>query len=168
MRLLSSVRIGQGAGNGEAGMDHCVEEGVPTGASDAVRAHRSRLLKRVVDRDRKGRMRMFGEPMHRLRHTVEEECLRLLLAAVTVGRGDQFLGFGHGQCSEEVREDGLQGAAQPDVEEIRQVGVADVVVVRRVGAYDAPGRRDSDASLPVWHAAPLAYRRGHHPTPWLE
>ena len=66
-------------------------------------------------------MRLLGEAVHRLRHAVEEECLRLLLAAVAVGRGHQLLGLGHSQRGEEVGEDGLQRAAQPDVEEIRQV-----------------------------------------------
>ena len=81
-------------------------------------------------------MRLLGEAVHRLRHAVEEERLRLLLAAVAVGRGHQLLGLGHGERGEEVGEDGLQRAAQPDVEEVRQVGVADVVVVGRVGGDD--------------------------------
>ena len=81
-------------------------------------------------------MRLLGEAVHRLRHAVEEERLRLLLAAVAIGRSDQFLGLGHGERGEEVREDRLQRAAQPDVEEVRQVGVADVVVVGRIGGDD--------------------------------
>ncbi len=81
-------------------------------------------------------MRLLGEAVHRLRHAVEEERLRLLLAAVAVGRGDQLLGLGHGERGEEVGEDGPQRAAQPDVEEVRQVGVADVVVVGRIGGDD--------------------------------
>ena len=78
-------------------------------------------------------MRLLGEAVHRLRHAVEEERLRLLLAAVAVRRGDQFLGLGHGERREEVGKDWPQRAAQPDVEEVRQVGVADVVVVGRIG-----------------------------------
>ena len=39
-------------------------------------------------------MRLLGEAMHRLRHAVEEEALRLLLASVAVGRGDQFFSLG--------------------------------------------------------------------------
>ena len=91
-----------------------------------------RLLEGVVDGDREGRVRLLGEPVHGLRHAVEKEGLRFLLAAVAIGRGDQFLGLGHGERSEEIRENRLQRAAQPDVEEVRQVGVADVVVVGRV------------------------------------
>ena len=103
-----------------------------------------RLLEGVVDGDREGRVRLLGEAVHRLRHAVEKERLRLLLAAVAIGRGDQLLGLGHGERGEEVGEDRLQRAAQPDVEEVRQVGVADVVVVGRVGGNDACRRTSSD------------------------
>ncbi len=75
-------------------------------------------------------MRLLSEVVDRLRHPLEEERLRFLLAAATVGRSDQFLGFGHAECGEEVGEDWFQGTAQPDIEEVRQVGIADVVVVR--------------------------------------
>ena len=98
----------------------------------------------------KGRVRLLGEPVHRLRHAVEEERLRLLLAAVAVGRGHQFLGLGHGERGEEVGEDGLQRAAQPDVKEVRQVGVADVVVVGRVGGPC----RAAPLVASAWHASP--------------
>ena len=125
-----------GAADGEAGADHRVEEGVPAGAGGAVVAVALGLLEGVVDGDREGRVRLLGEAVHRLRHAVEEERLGLLLAAVAVGRGDQFLGLGHGERGEEVGEDGLQRAAQPDVEEVREVGVADVVVVGRIGGDD--------------------------------
>ena len=84
----------------------------------------------------KGRVRLLGEPVHRLRHAVQEKRLGLLLAAVAIGRGDQFLGLGYGERGEEVGEDRLQRAAQPDVEEVRQVGVADIVVVGWVGGDD--------------------------------
>ena len=96
-----------------------------------------RLLEGVVDGDWESRVRLLGEAVHRLRHAVEEERLRLLLAAVAVGRSDQLLGLGHGERGEEVGEDGLQRAAQPDVEEIRQVSVANVVVVWRIGGDDS-------------------------------
>jgi len=84
-------------------------------------------------------VRLLGEPVHRLRHAVEEEGFRLLLAAVAVGRGDQLLGLGDGERGEEIGEDGPQRATQPDVEEVRKVGVADVVVVGRVGGDERIG-----------------------------
>ena len=152
MRLLQFSSHRPGAADGEAGVDHGVEEGLPAGAGGAVRAVALGLLEGVVDGDRKGRVRLLGEAVHRLRHAVEEEGLGLLLAAVAVGRGDQFLGLGYGERGEEVGEDGLQRAAQPDVEEVRQVGVADVVVVGWVGGDDLV---DADSSallrLPVAH-----------------
>ena len=79
---------------------------------------------------------MLGEAVHRLRHAVEKESLRLLLAAVAIGRGHQFLGLGHSKRGEEVRKDRLQRATQPDVEEVRQVGIADVVVVGWISRDD--------------------------------
>ena len=128
------------AGDGETGTDHRIEEGLPAGAGGAFLAIALRLLEGVVDGDRKGRVRLLGEAVHRLRHAVKEERLRLLLAAVAIRRGNQFFGLGHGERGEEVGEDGLQRAAQPDIEEVRQVGVADVVVVGRIGGNDAVGR----------------------------
>ena len=125
------------AADGEAGSDHCVEKGLPASAGGAVVAVALGLLEGVVDGDRESRVRLLGEAVHRLRHAVEEERLGLLLAAVAIRRGDQFLGLGHGERGEEVGEDGPQRATQPDVEEVRQVGVADVVVVGRVGGDDA-------------------------------
>ncbi len=97
-------------------------------------------------------MRLLGEAVHRLRHAVEEEGLGLLLAAVAVGRGDQFLGLGHRERGEEIGEDRPQRATQPDIEEVRQIGVADVVVVGRVGRDDL---RSADTSV-LLH--PLASR----------
>ena len=78
-------------------------------------------------------MRLLGKTVHCLRHAIKEEGLGLLLAAVAVRRGNQFLGLGTAQSGEEIGKDWLQRTAQPDVEEVRQVGVADVVVVGRIG-----------------------------------
>ena len=44
-----------------------------------------------------------------------------------------FLGLGYGERGEEVGEDCLQRSAQPHVEEVRKVGIPDVVVVGRIG-----------------------------------
>ena len=125
-----------GAADGKAGADDRVEEGLPARAGGAVCAVALGLLEGVVDGDWEGRVRLLGEAVHRLRHAIEKEGLCLLLAAVAIGAGDQFLGLGYGERGEEVGEDGPQRAAQPDVEEVRQVGVADVVVVGRVGGDD--------------------------------
>ena len=107
-------------------MDHRVEEGLPAGAGCAVIAFALGLLESVVDGDREGRVCLLGKAVHRLCHAVEEECLGLLFAAVAIGRGHQLLGLGHSERGEEVGEDRLQRAAQPDIKEIRQVSVADL------------------------------------------
>src|ERR1700730_10670159 len=74
-------------------------------------------------------MRLFGEALHGLRHAAEEEGLGLLLAAVTIRVSNQFLGLWDGDRSKEIWKDWLQRSAQPDVEEVRKIGVANVVVV---------------------------------------
>ena len=124
------------AADGETGADHRVEKGLPASAGCAFVALGLRLLEGVVDGDWKSWVRLLGETVHRLRHAIEEEGLRLLLAAMAVRRGDQFLGLGHGERGEEIGKDRLQRAAQPDIEEIRKVSVADVVVVGRISGND--------------------------------
>jgi hypothetical protein len=105
MRLLSSVRIGQVPLMAKpASMTAARKVSQPVLVVPSAVA--LGLLEGVVDGDRKGRVRLLGEAVHRLRHAVEEEGLGLLLAAVAVGRGDQFLGLGHGERGEEVGEDG--------------------------------------------------------------
>ena len=63
-------------------------------------------------------MRLLGKAVHRLCHAIEEEGLGLLLAAVAVGSGNQLLGLGDSEGSEEVGEDRTQRPPQPDIEEI--------------------------------------------------
>ena len=139
MRLPSSVRIGQVplmANPARITASRNVSQPVLAVPSSLVAL---RLLEGVVDGDREGRVRLLGEAVHRLRHAVEEERLGLLLAAVAVWRRDQLLGLGHGERGEEVGKDRPQRAAQPDVEEVRQIGVADVVVVGRISRDDLAG-----------------------------
>jgi hypothetical protein len=90
------------------------------------------LLEGVVDGDREGRMGLNRQVVQRACHALQKESLGGLFAAVAVGCGDQLLRFGRGQGGVEVGEDRSERATQPDVEEVRQVGVADVVVVRRI------------------------------------
>ena len=91
MRSARSVRIGQVPLIGEAGADHRVEKGLPAGAGGARVALALRLLKGVVDGDRKGRVRLLGEPVHRLRHAIEKERLRSQFAVVIDDRQGQLL-----------------------------------------------------------------------------
>ena len=64
-------------------------------------------------------MRLLGEAMHRLGHTVEEESLGLFLAPVAVRLGDELFGLRNGKRGEEIGEDWFKRAAQPHVEEVR-------------------------------------------------
>jgi hypothetical protein len=89
-----------GAADGEAGLDDGGEKGVPTRVGRAFLAAALGLLEGVVDGHRKGRVRLLGQPVHGLGHAVEEEGFGLFLAAVAVGRGDEFLGLGHGHRRE--------------------------------------------------------------------
>ena len=68
------------------------------------------------------------EPIH-------EELGCPLLSSMAVRVGDKFLGLGSKHRSCHGRQDRLEYAAQPYVEVVRQVGVADVVVVRRIGGH---------------------------------
>ena len=77
-------------------------------------------------------MRLLGQAVHRLGHAAEKERLRLLLAAVAVGRGHQLLGLGYGERGKEDRKDGPKRTAQPDIKKVREVSVADIVVIGRV------------------------------------
>ena len=81
-------------------------------------------------------MRLLGEPVHGAGHAVQKEGFGRFLAAVAVGRGDQFFSLGDRQCGEQIGKYRLQRAAQPDVEEVGEVSVADVVVVWRIGGND--------------------------------
>ena len=65
-------------GDSEASANHRIEKCLPAGAGSSFGAVALRLLESVVDGDRKSRMRLFGEALHRLRHALEEESLSLL------------------------------------------------------------------------------------------
>ena len=101
-------------------------------------------------------MRLLREAVHGFRHAVEEEGLGLVPDSVAVWCGDKFLGLGHCKCREEIGEDRIQRATQPNVEEVRQVSVADVVVVG--GSVDTTRSHDRTCLLasawlrPTWKA----------------
>ena len=94
-----------------------------------------------------------------------KELLRLLLVATeSVRGGHQFLCLGCQEGAEEGRVDPRERVAEPDVEEVGEVGVADVVVVGRVGARSSAGAAlieagASSCSLTSSCQAPGAGRR---------
>ena len=49
-------------------------------------------------------MRLLGKPVHRLSHTVQKECLSLLLAAMPIRRSYKLLSLWNNDSREEVWE----------------------------------------------------------------
>ena len=54
---------------------------------------------------------------------------------MTIGVGDKLFGLGGEHRANELRVDPAQAATQPHVEEVGEIGVADVVVVRRIRGH---------------------------------
>src|ERR1700742_2296079 len=75
--------------------------------------------------------------MHSLRHALEKKALSLLLAAMAVWGRHEFFSLRNGERSKELWKHGSQGAPKPDVKEVRKIGVADIVVVRRICAFNS-------------------------------
>src|SRR5262249_15984578 len=93
------------AAYGKPSTDHRIEECLPASAGRARVVLALRLLKGIVNCDRKGWMRLFGAAVHRLRHAVKEKFFCRLLAAMPVGRGNQFFCLRHGKRGKEIRKD---------------------------------------------------------------
>jgi hypothetical protein len=145
-----------GAGQRKAGAQHSFQKGFPASAVGAAVFFGVALLEGVVDGDRKGRVRLRARLCMAAVMPSRKNTSACLLAAVAVGRGNQFFGLGHGQRGVQLGEDRPQAAAQPDVEEVGQVGVADVVVVRRVGGNDLVLAADLWDWASHWRAMPPA------------
>ena len=121
------------SGNGKTGADHCIEKGLPACRGGAAVTLRLGLFEGVVDGYGEGRMRRGGNSSESATHAFYKESFCVLLSAVTVRSGDQLLVLGHDERGEKVGKDRSKRPPQPDVEEVGQVGIADIVVVRRVG-----------------------------------
>ena len=122
---------GPGGGDAPAGADHALEDRGPARGCPSIDAG-LRLLEGVVDRHRVVRVGAPTGVGEDGAEAVLEEVPRPVPAAVTVLVGDQLLGLGDEHGGEEGGVDVLEGASQPDVEEVGEVGVADIVVVRRI------------------------------------
>ena len=80
-------------------------------------------------------MLRLAQALESLSQSVLEEPLgRPAVAVEAVWRGDELLPLWGQHGREDLRMNVAQRAAEPDIEEVRQIRVADVVVVRRVGA----------------------------------
>src|SRR5262249_38663235 len=89
----------------EAGTNHGIEKGFPASAGGARVALALRLLQGVIDRERESWVRVLHETTHGLRHSVEEESVRIFPTAVAVGRCHQLLRLRHLKSGEEIWED---------------------------------------------------------------
>ena len=118
-------------GDRPAGADHPVEQRLPARRRGPVVVGVG-LLERVVDGDREVGERGLASAREHAPEAVLEERLRAVLAVVAVRVGDELLGLRHEHRAQQVGVHAAQRAAQPDVEEVGEVGVADVVVVGRV------------------------------------
>ena len=123
-----------GAGDAETGADDGGEHGLPAGGGGGVVLVCLALLEGVVNGDGDVLAGVLIELTAGAEHAVLEEIARLFHAAVeAVGRGDQLLRLGHEHGAEEFGIGAFQRLPHPDVEKVGEVGIADVVVIGRVG-----------------------------------
>ena len=131
--LISFAAHGPHAVDDPAGLERPLQKRRP------ARRHRPllrglRLLEGVVDRGREAVGARAVHVAHGAADAVREEPLRLLPAAVAVGVRHEFPVLRREDAAEQVEMDASERAAQPD--EIRQIRIADIVVIGRVGRYD--------------------------------
>ena len=77
-------------------------------------------------------MRLLRQVVHGTSHAIEEKRFGLLLTPVAVRCSYQLFRLGHRQRCIQAGVYRLQAFAQPDIEEIRKVCIANVVIVRRI------------------------------------
>ena len=147
--VVSSVRIGQVPVSAKPALSTASRK-VSQPVEAVPLSDEFRLLECIIDRDWEGRMGLLRQPVHGAGHAIHEEGFGSFLAAVTVGCGHQFFSLGYSQCGEQTREYWPQRAAQPDVEEVGEVSVADIVVVGRISRNDL---LIADSSASAHHAA---------------
>ena len=94
------------------------------------------LLEGVIDRDWEARVGLRSDAGHRLGHPLEEKVFCSLTSPMAMRSGDKLIGFRNCQRGKQRREYPFERSTQPDVEKVRQVRVADVVVVRRISRND--------------------------------
>jgi NAD+ diphosphatase len=95
------------------------------------------LLESVVDGHGVIRVGLLTHPGEGCTETLFEELPRLLFATVeAVGRRDELRRFGDKHRPENIRVNAAERTSQPHVEEVREISVAYVVVVGRIGRDD--------------------------------
>ena len=128
---LAAVRPGRG--DRPTAADHALEERLPARGGRALRIG-VRLLEGVPDRDREVRRCASCRALRRtpVRKPSSKNCFAPSLPSWRYGLATSSSALGTSIVREELRMDAAQRPAEPHVEEVREVGVADVVVVGRV------------------------------------
>jgi hypothetical protein len=96
-------------------------------------------------------------PLESLLKTFLEEPPGLLsIAAEAIRAGNELLRLRREDCAKQVRVYGGGTPAEPDVEEVREIGVADVVVVGRISKNKRARNRPGSARphIQLTHFAP--------------
>src|SRR5262245_32333247 len=120
------------AGYREAAVEQSCEHGVPASRHDGL-ISRLGLLKGIEERQWVPRILRLAHSFECIAKSLFEKLLRSRAVPVEPIRGcDEFLRLRRQQRAEKIGINRVQRPAEPEVEEIREVGVADVVVVRRV------------------------------------
>src|SRR4051812_17682825 len=73
--------------------DNSIQKSFPTCTSGPVFTITLRLLEGVINCDRKGRMRLLREPVHRARHPFQEERLGIPFSTVTIRCSNKLFCF---------------------------------------------------------------------------
>ena len=127
------------AGNGKARLDDSTEHGFPAGGSGLffrISFVRVALFIGVVDGHRHILAGILIDLLAGVQHTILKEIPRLFGTALkAVGRCHQFFRLGHQHSAEQFGVSFFEGLPHPDVEEIGQVCVSDVVIIGRIGGH---------------------------------
>lgn len=122
------------AGDGKACPDDGAEHGLPAGGGGFGVLVRVALLVGVVDGYRNIFPGVLVNLLTGVQHSVLKEIPRLFSAALkAVGGRHQFFRLGHQHGAEQLGVGVFQRLPHPDIEEIGQVCIADVVIIGRVG-----------------------------------
>ena len=122
------------AGNGKACPDNGAEHGLPTSRGCFGVLVCVALLVGVVDGYRNVLPGILVNLLAGVQHSVLKEIPCLFSAALkAVGGRHKFLCLGHQHGAEQLGIGVFQGLPHPDIEEIGQISIADIVIIGRVG-----------------------------------
>ena len=127
------------ASNGKACLDDSAEHGFPAGGSGLFFSFsfvRVTLFIGIVDGHRHILAGILIDLLAGVQHTILKEVPCFFGTALkAVGRCHQFFRLGHQHGTEQFGVSFFEGLPHPDVEEIGQVCIADVVIIGRIGGH---------------------------------